>query len=113
MSEERDNMLQSIFRCYLFKLHGKADKYGLGCWFDKTLERNLNGECSPTEEECDMLARLCDDDRITRDEIPNVIGKSYRKCCSDGDFNKVRKLKRNGEYSKISALLLKNDTKKG
>jgi hypothetical protein len=54
-----------------------------------------------------MLARMVNDDRIERSEIPKALGKSYRQCMEDNDFDRVKKLKRVGIYSKISVLLHK------
>jgi hypothetical protein len=52
-----------------------------------------------------MLARCVDDERLTRSEVPEVLGKSYRQCVEDGDFERIRKLRRVGVYGKVSVLL--------
>ena len=56
-----------------------------------------------------MLSRLCNDERLMRQEVPEVLGKSYRECVEDGDFDRIDKLPRVGIYSKISALMKKKD----
>ena len=59
-----------------------------------------------------MLSRLVDDERMARADIPVLLGKSYRECCDDDDFDKIAKLRRVGLYSKVSALLHKNRKRK-
>ena len=86
-----------------------AERLGLSAWLHKTIEDNKNKKCSGTEEQVEMLARLCDDERITRTEVPKILGKSYRKSYEDGDFDNIKRLKHVGIFSKVSALLLKND----
>lgn len=102
------DVLQSICRDYLYKLREKARNVGLLSWTDKTIEDNENGNCKATEEQVAMLSRLCDDERVSRKEIPKILGKSYRQSFRDKDFDKVKTLKRVGIYSKISALLFKS-----
>lgn len=77
---------------------------------DNIIESNSRGECSSTEEEVELLARIIDDERVARKEIPKILGKSYRQCFDDDDFNKVKKLWRVGIYSKVSAFILKKKT---
>ena len=77
---------------------------------DNIIESNSRGECSSTEEEVELLARIIDDERVARKEIPKILGKSYRQCFDDDDFNKVKKLRRVGIYSKVSAFMLKKKT---
>jgi hypothetical protein len=38
--------------------------------------------------------------------VAKTLGKSYRQAHEDGDFEHVKKLKRQGIYSKVSAILL-------
>lgn len=57
-----------------------------------------------------MLSRCVDDERISRKDIPEILGKSYRQCESDGVFDRIKKLRHVGIYSKISALLYKHKT---
>ena len=103
--------LQSIARHYLSKLKDIASKFGLKEWLDNLIEENKRGECSATEEECRMLTRLCDDERVTRHDIPKIIGKSYRNCVEKEIFEKLKTLKRVGIYDKISVLLFKKSQK--
>ena len=103
--------LQSIARHYLSKLKDIASKFGLKEWLDNLIEENKRGECSATEEECRMLTRLCDDERVARHDIPKLIGKSYRNCVENEIFEKLKTLKRVGIYDKISVLLFKKSEK--
>lgn len=105
----RHSAIQYICRIYLKRLKDVADKYGLKSFLDEMIEANTRGECEGTEEECKMLSRMVDDERITRKEIPPILGKSYRRAVEDGDFDNPRleKLRHVGIYSKISALLFK------
>lgn len=54
-----------------------------------------------------MLASLCGDDRIKREEIPDLLGLSYRKCNEQKIFKRIRKFKDKGVYSKVDAIILK------
>ena len=103
--------LQRIARHYLFMLKSIASKFGLLEWLDNLIEENKRGECSATEEECRMLTRLCDDERVTRKDIPKIIGKSYRNCVENQVFERLETLKRVGIYDKISVLLFKKKQK--
>lgn len=58
-----------------------------------------------------MLARCVDDERISRTDIPKLLGESYRKSENNGVFDRIKKLKRVGIYSKVSALIYKNKRK--
>ena len=107
MNEE----LQRIARHYLSLLKCIASKFGLKEWIDNLIEENKRGECSATEEECRMLTRLCDDERVTRQYVPKIIGKSYRNCVDNEIFEKLKTLKRVGIYDKISVLLFKKSKK--
>jgi hypothetical protein len=81
----------------------------LGGWVDGIIAANTRNECSGTEEEVELLGRALDDERLHRHDVPNVLDKSYRQCVDDGDFDRIRKLKRVGIYSKLSTLLSKDD----
>lgn len=50
---------------------------------------------------------MVDDERVSRAEVPKILGKSYRECNEDDDFEKIRKLRRVGIYSKVSTLIKK------
>ena len=106
-------MLQKLCRQYLQRLNAKASQYGLSLWLKDIIKQNENGQCKATEEEVEMLARAVDDDRISRKDIPKILGKSYRQCVDDEDFDKIKKFRYVGIYSKISAMLHKiNKNKK-
>lgn len=108
MNEE----LQRIARHYLSMMKDLASKFGLKDWLDNLIEENKRGECSATEEETLMLSRLCDDERVNRDEVPKMLGLSYRFCFDNDIFDKIKKLHRQGIYSKLSVLLFKHKNKK-
>lgn len=103
---KRNETLQAMCRDYLGKLRYMAKKHGIDV--DSIIRANKRKECSGTEYECQMLARMCDDERISRTDVPKVLGKSYRQANEDGDFERIKKLKHQGIYSKVSALLYKN-----
>lgn len=86
-----------------------ARKHGIDV--DSIIRANRKGECSGTEHEVQMLSRLVDDERLSRKDIPKVVGQSYRQCCENGVFEKIKTLKRVGIYSKVSALLFKERVK--
>lgn len=102
---KRDEKLQALCRDYLRRLRYMASKHGLGSWIDDLIRANRRNECEGTQKEVEMLARLCDDERVSRKDIPEMMGKSYRQCHEDGDFDRIKKLRRVGIYSKISVLL--------
>lgn len=101
----RNAKLQSLCRHYLTQLKSLATKYKLGNWLDDLVQQNANGQCSATKDEVIALSRLCDDERITRLEIPPMLNKSYRGCVDDGDFDKIQKLPRQGVYCKVDAMM--------
>lgn len=97
------NKLQQLCRKYLKKLYRKARDIGL----DEFVE-NENGRCTATVEQVNMLASLCGDGRIKREEIPDLLGLSYRKCNEQKIFKRIRKFKDKGVYSKVDAVILKD-----
>jgi hypothetical protein len=110
----KTDMIQSLTRTYLRKLSSMANKHGLSAWLNNIIKENKKGECSATQRECELLARACNDERINRIDIPKLLGKSYRECNDSGDFDKIKKLKHVGTYSKISAIIYNvNHHKKG
>lgn len=82
-----------------------ADKHGLTSWLNQAIKDTKRKDCSPTEKECAMLSRLVDDERLTRVEVPPILGKGYQDCFNDDDFDKIKKLKRVGIYSKVNTML--------
>lgn len=108
---KRNEALQAQCRAYLTKLQYLAKKHGLGGWVTDIILANKRKECEGTQHEVEMLARAVDEERIARTDIPQMLGKSYRQCVDDDDFSKVKKLKRVGDYSKLSALLYKQKLK--
>lgn len=107
----RNEHLQWLCRQYLSKLRTFAYAHGLGKYVEDTLTLNSQNKCEATEEEVQALSRLCDEERVTRKEVCEIVGKSYRKTLEDGDFEKVRRLKHVGTYSRVSALLLGSELK--
>ena len=110
MSKQRNETLQALCRDYLGKLRYMGKKHGIDV--DSIICANRKGECSGTEHECQMLARMCDDERVSRTDIPKILGKSYRQSNEDEDFERIKKLKHQGIYSKVSALLFAAKQKK-
>lgn len=102
------DMLQELCRNYLSKMKNIADKFGLAKWVEETIDSNMRGECVATESEVELLSRMVDDERIGRQDIPKLLGKSYRQCNEDGTFDNIKKLRHVGIYSKVSALLFKS-----
>ena len=105
---KRNESLQAICRKYLQRLQYMADKHGLGVWVRDMIHENKRGKCEATKNEVQMLARMVDDERVSRTDIPKILGKSYRQSNEDGDFEHIKKLKHQGIYSKVSALLFKS-----
>ena len=103
---KRNETLQSMCRDYLRRLRHVGGRYGVDV--DGLIELNRRNECVSTRDEVEMLARMVNDDRIERSDIPKVLGKSYRQCIEDNDFDRIKKFGRVGVYSKISVLLHKN-----
>ena len=102
--------LQALCRDYLGKLRYIGKKHDIDV--DSIIQMNLRGECSGTEEELELLSRACDDERVSRTDIPKILGKSYRQANEDGNFERIKKLKHQGIYSKVSALLFAAKQKK-
>lgn len=98
------NKLQQLCRKYLKKLYRKARDIGLDKFVERTIAENENGRCTATVEQVNMLASLCGDDRIKREEIPDLLGMSYRKCNEQKIFKRIRKFKDKGIYSKVDNL---------
>lgn len=96
-------------RDYLLRLRHMAHSHGLDSWIDTVVGENLRGECAATEDEVCALSRLCDDERVTRTDVPRLLGKSYRQANDDGDFDNIKRLRHVGIYSKVSTLLYKSE----
>ena len=105
----RKEYLQAMCRDYLVRLRYMAKKHGIDV--DSIIRANKRNECEATEKEVRMLSRLVNDERLSRKDIPKVVGKSYRQCCENGVFDKIKTLKRVGIYSKVGALLFKERVK--
>lgn len=108
----RNETLQRLCRDYLGRLRYVASKHGLLPQLNNLIAMNKRRECVSTEREVQMLSRMVDDERISRVDLPKLLGKSYRQSIDDNDFEKVRKLKRVGIYSKVNALLYASEKKK-
>jgi hypothetical protein len=103
---KRNETLQALCRDYLGRLRYLGKKHGIDV--DAIIRANKRRECVGTEREVQMLSRMVDDERVSRTDIPKILGKSYRQSNEDGDFEHIKKLKHQGIYSKVSALLLKS-----
>lgn len=106
MSKQRNETLQALCRDYLGRLRYMAKKHGIDV--DSIIRANRRNECEATQKEVEMLSRCVDDERIARNDIPKLLGESYRKVESDGVFDRIKRLRHVGTYSKISALLYKS-----
>lgn len=104
----KNDRLQLLARNYLDRLTYMAEKHGIGAWIRELKAENRRGECEATKKEVDMLARLVDDDRLNKHEIPSFVGKPYVRCQKDGVFKKIRKFGKRGTYSKVDAYLIGN-----
>lgn len=106
MNVQRNETLQAMCRDYLTRLRYMGRKHGIDV--DAIIRANKRKECTATNKEVEMLSRCVDDERISRKDIPKILGKSYRQCESEGIFDRIKKLRHVGIYSKISALLFKH-----
>ena len=93
-------------RDYLSRLRYMAKKHGIDV--DSIIRANRRKECEATNKEVEMLSRSLNDERVSRTDIPKILGKSYRQANEDEDFEHIKKLKHQGIYSKVSALLFKS-----
>ena len=113
----KNEKLQELCRTYLAKLKRKARKHGLAKFVNDTIIANKRKECKATKDEVEMLARMCDDDRISQKDIPPILGKSYRQCFEEDDFSHIDRISNRSSYSKISTMLYacgaKNKKKNG
>ena len=107
VKKHKDEALQKLVRGYLKKLEYLAYKHGLSLFVKSTIKANKRGDCKATRHEADMLARMVDEDRLFREEIPSILGKSYRKCVDNDLFSSIGRLKSKGRYSKIDVMILK------
>lgn len=105
----RNETLQALCRDYLGKLRYMGKKHGIDV--DGLIRLNRQKKCEATQHEVELLSRAVDDERISRADIPKVLDKSYRQANEDGDFDRIKKLKHQGIYSKVSALLYKSRKK--
>ena len=78
---------------------------------DGLIRLNHQKKCEATQHEVELLSRAVDDERVSRTDVPKILGKSYRQANEDGDFDHIKKLKHQGIYSKVSALLYKSRKK--
>lgn len=108
MYETRNEALQRLCRGYLSRLRHVASKHGLLPQLNSLIAMNKRQECVGTEREVQMLSRMVDDERVSRTDVAKVLDKSYRQTNDDGDFDRIKKLKHQGIYSKVSALLYKS-----
>ena len=107
---KRNETLQALCRDYLGKLRYMGKKHGIDV--DGLIRLNLQKKCEATQRDVELLSRAVDDERISRTEVPKILGKSYRKANEDEDFEHIKKLKHQGIYSKVSTLLFAAKQKK-
>ena len=107
---KRNETLQALCRDYLGKLRYMGKKHGIDV--DGLIRLNRQKKCEATQHEVELLGRAVDDERISRTDVPKALDKSYRQANEDGDFEHIKKLKHQGIYSKVSALLFAAKQKK-
>jgi len=107
---KRNETLQALCRDYLGKLRYMGKKHGIDV--DGLIRLNRQKKCEATQHEVELLGRAVDDERISRTDVPKALDKSYRQANEDGDFDRIKKLKHQGIYSKVSALLFAAKQKK-
>lgn len=107
----KNETLRKLCREYLYKLRYYARKRGLGKWWSQAVKDTSNKECRPTEAEVTLLARAVDDDMLYRNDIPELLGKNYRKCFEQDVFDKIKKRKKSGIYSKVNAIIYTEEQK--
>ena len=71
---------------------------------NETIQKLVRGYLNKLEH---MLARMVDEDRLFREEIPRILGKSYRQFVVNDLFDSIGRLKSKGSYSKIDVMILK------
>ena len=103
---KRNETLQALCRDYLGRLRYMGKKHGIDV--DSLIRLNRQKKCEATQHEVELLSRAVDDERVSRTDIPKILGKSYRQANEDDDFEHIKRLKHQGIYSKVSALLYKN-----
>lgn len=104
VKKHNNEALQKLVRGYLKKLEYLASKHGLSLFVKSTINANKRGDCKATRHEADMLSRMVDDGRLFIEEIPSILGKSYRQCVDNDLFDSIWILK---SYSKIDVMILK------
>lgn len=100
----RNETLQALCRDYLGRLRYMGKKHGIDV--DGLIRLNRQKKCEATQREVELLSRAVDDERISRTEVPKILGKSYRQANEDGDFDRIKRLRHQGIFSKVSAILL-------
>ena len=73
----RNETLQALCRDYLGRLRYMGKKHGIDV--DSIIRANKRKECEATNKEVEMLSRCVDDERVSRTDIPKMLGKSYRQ----------------------------------
>jgi len=101
---KRNETLQALCRDYLGKLRHMGKKHGIDV--DGLIRLNRQKKCEATQREVELLSRAVDDERVSRTDIPKILGKSYRQANEDGDFDRIKRLRYQGIFSKVSAILL-------
>ena len=100
---KRNETLQALCRDYLCKLRRIGKRHGIDV--DGLIAMNRRKECSATKHEVELLSRACDDERLSRVDVAKTLGKSYRQAYEDGDFDRIKRLRHQGIFSKVSAIL--------
>lgn len=92
---------------YLNRLRGVAERYGLQGFVDESIKASTKGECEPTEKECEMLARIANEERLMTKQVPPIFGISYREAFDSGLLESIKKFPRPGNFSTVDTLVHK------
>ena len=95
---KRNETLQALCRDYLGRLRYMGKKHGIDV--DSIIRANKRKECEATNKEVEMLSRCVDDERVSRTDIPKILGKSYSKLMKMATLNTSRNLNTKGFTAK-------------
>jgi len=103
----RTQALQKVCVKYLKRLRGVAERYGLQGFVDDSINASTRGECEPTEKECEMLARIANEERLMTRQVPPLFDISYREAFDSGLLEDIKKFPRPGNFSTVDTLVHK------
>lgn len=106
LKERKFNKLQKLCRLYLFELKRMAKRYGLLDFVQGLIKSNEKGECKAELKDVELLARIANDDRVSRVEIPKILKLSYRQVNDNDMYDQIDRIDNRSSYSRISTELL-------